>query len=62
MAPWVGDDLEDPHAAATFSAAGDALREDAGEEVGPASARKIWERRTKSETFQNDPRGSNPLR
>ena len=27
----VGDDLEDPHAAAAFSAAGDALREDAGE-------------------------------
>ena len=34
----VGDDLEDPHAAATFSAAGDALREDAGEELCPGDA------------------------
>ncbi len=34
----VGDDLEDPHADATCSAAGDALREDAGEELCPADA------------------------
>ena len=34
----VGDDLEDAHAAAACSAAGDALREDAGEEMGPRDA------------------------
>jgi hypothetical protein len=34
----VGDDLEDTHAAAAFSAAGDVEREDAGEELCPADA------------------------
>jgi hypothetical protein len=34
----IGDDLEDAHAAATFSAAGDVEREDAGEELCPADA------------------------
>jgi len=31
----IGDDLEDTHAAAAFSAAGDVDGEDAGEELGP---------------------------
>ena len=34
----IGDDLEDTHAAATFSAAGDVEREDAGEELCPGDA------------------------
>jgi hypothetical protein len=34
----VGDDLEDTHAAATFSAAGDVDGEDAGEELCPGDA------------------------
>ncbi len=34
----IGDDLEDAHAAAAFSAAGDVEREDAGEELCPGDA------------------------
>ena len=39
----VGDDLEDTHAAAAFSAAGDVDGEDAGEELCPRDA--SWPRR-----------------
>jgi len=34
----IGDDLEDTHAAAAFSAAGDVDGEAAGEELGPRDA------------------------
>ena len=45
----VGDDLEDPHAAAAFSAAGDVEREDAGEEICPADA--SWSGRGRGRGF-----------
>lgn len=47
----VGDDLDDAHAAAACSAAGDIEREDAGEELGPRDASRsgqgrgrLWQR------------------
>ena len=45
----VGDDLGDTHAAATFSAAGDAQREDAGEELCPADT--SWSGRGRGRRF-----------
>ena len=49
----VGDDLEDTHAAAASSAAGDVEREDAGEELGPCG--EVW-RRTRRRPASRHPR------